>query len=90
MCLSCKGIAHYFAVGFHAWGLQWGLQWGSAGLLALLGVGSMWGGGAGVAQRRVLLSCCFGWQRCWLVRDESITFSFSDHPRSNFTRISEN
>lgn len=42
MCLSCRGIAHYFAVGFHAWGLQWG----SAGLLALLGVGSMWGGGS--------------------------------------------
>lgn len=46
MCLSCKGIAHYFAVGFHAWGLQWGLQWGSAGVLALLGVGSMCGGGS--------------------------------------------
>lgn len=38
-------------MGFHGWGLQWG----SAGVLALLGVGSMCGGGEQVLLRDV---CC--------------------------------
>lgn len=42
-------------MGFHGWGLQWGLQWGSAGVLALLGVGSMCVAGEQVLLRDV---CC--------------------------------
>lgn len=91
MSLSCRGIAHYFACGVPWLGAAVGAAVGQCWGAGTAGSGQyVCGGGAGVAQRRVLLSCCFGWQRCWLVRDESVTFSFSDHPRSNFTRISEN